>query len=278
MPVQVSTAVGAWGITADGTNVYWTDKDGGTVNQRAAAGGAITVLAKSEPNPRGIAVDAVNVYWVNFGNPGSLRRAPIGGGTVESVQPSVSWAEHIAMIGSSVYWADEGSGTAPVDQTAKSGGTITALAPSERFPFDVAGDAADLYWTNFTKTGSVRAALGSGGAARDVVTALDTPSALALYGSDVFVAVNGAGTIVRAPKTGGAGTILAANQPKPYDIAVDASGVYWTNQGDESVRMLATGSTTPVTLATNTSNVRFIATDATAVYWTTATSIMRLTK
>jgi sugar lactone lactonase YvrE len=258
--------------------VYWTDKDAGTVNQRSAAGGAITVLASSELNPRGIAVDATHVYWVSFANPGHVARVPIGGGTVELVQSKAYWAEHIALDTAHVYWADQGATNGPVYQTAKSGGAITALAPSERSPFDLATDGLDLYWTSYSKTGGIRAAPASGGAARDVVTSLASPTAVAFYGSDMFIAVNGADTIVRVPKTGGTPTILAASQPNPQHIAVDASGVYWTNQTDESVRMLAPGSTTPVILATNSSNVRFITTDATAVYWTTATSVMRLVK
>jgi hypothetical protein len=186
----------------------------------------------------------------------------------------VSSAEHLAVDGVNAYWTDQVS----VYRTPKGGGTITPMAPAERFSYGVAVDATDVYWTNFTKTGGVRAAPVTGGAARDVALSLDTPTALALFGTDCFVAVNAAGTIVRVPKAGGATTTLAAAQPKPYNIAVDASGVYWTNQGDESVRKLGTGSTTPVVIATNTANARFIATDATAVYWTTTTSVMRLAK
>jgi hypothetical protein len=73
----------------------------------------------------------------------------------------------------------------------------------------------------------------------------------------------------------GGPTVIAANQANPFAIAVDATGVYWTNAGDASlpsngtVNRCAVGGCPqgPVLLATHQSVPIQIALDATYVVW-----------
>ena len=65
-------------ITADGSNVYWSDSSQ-KVYQMPIGGGTITTLASSQSTPYAIAIDTSNVYWVNQGN-----------GTVEQVTKEAS--------------------------------------------------------------------------------------------------------------------------------------------------------------------------------------------
>jgi hypothetical protein len=60
-----------WGIAVDGSNVYWTNVNGGTVMRKSVQGGPILTIAVKQEHPQGIAVDAQNVYWVNAGEAGS---------------------------------------------------------------------------------------------------------------------------------------------------------------------------------------------------------------
>lgn len=64
---------------------------------------------------------------------------------------------------------------------------------------------------------------------------------------------------------------LASGQRRPYSVAVDATHVYWTNQGDGTVMKCAlTGCDDhPTTLATGQNNPYGVAVDATHVYWVT---------
>jgi hypothetical protein len=66
-----------WGIAVDGSDVYWTNGDGGTVMRKSEKGGPMVTIAVKQNNPQGIVVDAQNVYWVNAGktsNAGSIMK------------------------------------------------------------------------------------------------------------------------------------------------------------------------------------------------------------
>lgn len=65
------------GLATDGTSVYWTDVDGGTVMKCAVAGcgGAPTTIASGQVEPVGIAVDGTSVYWADF-TAGTILKAP----------------------------------------------------------------------------------------------------------------------------------------------------------------------------------------------------------
>lgn len=68
------------------------------------------------------------------------------------------------------------------------------------------------------------------------------------------------------PKDGGTAQTLTSGQAGPFDIAVDSTNVYWTNQ-DGTVMKVPLGGGTPVRLASKSQLAFGIAVDTTSVYW-----------
>lgn len=177
-----------FGLAVDATSVYWTDDQTGTVMKAPIGGGATTILATGQTNPRGIAVDATSVYWVNRGD-GSVmkvglaggtptplatgqmlpvavvldstyvyfnayrdvRRVPLGGGTVTSLNPNEGQISEwgLALDGTSAYWANsiQNGGVAKVDLSGTGRVVPLVAGKTNVTPYAVAAGATCLYYT-----------------------------------------------------------------------------------------------------------------------------------
>ena len=149
-----------YSVATDGINVYWTDLNGGTVNQiavSASSGTSPTILASDQSELVGIATDGINVYWTDEGR-GTVNQIAVSAssGTSPTILASDPNNPHgIATDGINVYWTDEGDGShysnGSVNQIAVSSPSCTPstiLALEQHDPLGIATDGKYVYWTN----------------------------------------------------------------------------------------------------------------------------------
>lgn len=170
------TAVRGFAFSQDGAHLLLTRNVFNIVESAAVpSGSGGNWTNQQDPGAFGITVDANNqAFWVDHNcngidTCGSIRTKAAGAGT----------------------------------------GASTPLLTNETHPTSIAADANNLYWTTNDNPGTVRTMVKTGGAATSLATGLNTPQAIALNSSYVYVTESGNNRLVRIAKTGGTPTYLA---------------------------------------------------------------------
>jgi len=132
--------------------------------------------------------------------------------------------------------------------------------------------SGNLFFTN--AAGVVGAVAGGVGSPMTLLSGPPNAQKIIVAGTTLYYATWGSGATtgeVRAVPIGGGGsyTSLGLNQAKPTYLFLSATTLYWTNQGDGTVKSqdVNTPSATPKPIASNQALPLGITADASAVYW-----------
>ena len=101
------------------------------------------------------------------------------------------------------------------------------------------------------------------------------PWHIAIDATGVYWTESG-GSVMKVPVGGGMPSALASGQNDPKGIAVDATSVYWTDSAEGTVMKIPVAGGAPTTLASGQAGPTVIAVDATSVYWTSTSDLMQL--
>lgn len=109
---------------------------------------------------------------------------------------------------------------------------------------------------------------GNGRTITRLVTGLGSPSSLSVDSQYAYVAPADEGTVMRVPLDGGPATLLASS-PSPNSLTIDATNVYWTDDGPDggSVLSIPKHGGTVTTLAGDLPDPGAISVQGSAVYW-----------
>lgn len=260
-----------WAVCTDGGYVYWVEGDisTGAVKKVSVNGGAVTTLASGLPEPRAIDVDSAYVYWIerNNGSNGSLKKVSINGGTDTTLVTGLLNAQnHMALDDNNIYWGDgKIGGGGVIKKVSKNGGTVTTLVNSGILNLTTAIAVDNTYVYFYDDQNNIKTVPINSGPVTTIGTG--TPSAYALYGSDIYWVEYGNGTVKKMPKSGGLITTLATGSNSPSNLTVDGINVYWiefTNPG-KVLKVPVSGGLS--TIVSNEANTIGLATDSINVYW-----------
>jgi hypothetical protein len=207
---------------------------------RVAKGGgaAPEILAAALGGVNCFAVGSAAIYGAT--GIGAVTRIPLEGGAAIVVVPGDVLVSGLAVDTTRVYWISEKGGalaevllSAPL--TSGTGGALTTLASGLNNAQSLVVGAASLYWIEEDNADVPSVvSLPAGGGAPGVVASNAT--AFAIDGADVFW-IRSSSTppamddILDGSIDGGAPTVLASAQLSPNAIAVNSSGVYWSETG-----------------------------------------------
>jgi hypothetical protein len=265
-------------IALDATTIYWVNKTDGTVMSMPKAGGTAKVLATGQSTPRGILLDDAYVYWSNYSNVGSVGRVAKGGGSIITVAANQYYPYRMALRGSTLYFTND-STSGNVSSVAKTGGAVSVFAASQSSPRGIVADDAAVHWVSWQETkkegiaggpivklsykeqfpsaltadattlywydnyaDDIRSVPKAGGTAQ-TLTALKSTNDHGSYSiavDDQFVYFNDReeDRIEKVLKSGGP-RLVVANASAPAGLAIDATDIYFSNQGDGTIRRMA---------------------------------------
>src|SRR5262249_14204062 len=133
----------------------------------------------------------------------------------------------IAVDANSVYWTSLGGGAIRALPLAVSS-SVVSLYTHQDSPFFIRVRDGFLYWTSANENvASVFRAPVGGGDAPVVLARSSDTSGVAVDGSGVYFTDGLAGTVMKVSLDGGQATVLATQQAVPWVITTDATNVYW---------------------------------------------------
>jgi hypothetical protein len=192
----------AYGVALGSTNLYWVSNDTGgnaLVQSTPLSGGSVSKLGATTGTalvPLGMAINATSIYFVAYvsGGGGGLFQLPIAGGT-----PSEVWT-----------------------------------AGPTGYPYDVAVDGSNVYWTDFGvgKTdGAVYSMPLGGGTVTTMASGIGGPRQLAVDSANVYFTAYNEG-LVYEEAIGSMHPGVVASVVAPNGIAADDSdeNVYFSSE------------------------------------------------
>jgi hypothetical protein len=226
------------GIAVDANNVYWSNEvAGGAIQSIPIGGGTPKTIAANLDTPLALAVVGSTLYFTldpfEGTTAGAVMQVPVTGGAPTTIASSQNQPSSIAVGGGQVFWADQ------VDLMASSLAPANArsFAPSE-YPYAVAADATNVYWTTGLNGGAVVQEPLGGGTSITLASGQYYPNAVAVDAANVYwtTGQGGAGTVMKVPIGGGAPVALATGQAYPSGIALNSTSVFWVDFGDGTIR------------------------------------------
>ena len=190
----------ALALAVDESKVYWVgDAPKDEIDSADRAGGAATVLAHGNGNPRSLLVDEHFLYWPQGTKDHILKMSKTGGPPL-AIADHQPWPFGMAQDATHLYWTCNGTPANHFDDGSiatmpKAGGKITVLATGQKAPSYIAVDDKSVYWAN-----------------------------------------NQDHTMLSVPLSGGTPRVIASGQANVASIVTDGTYVYWSAAGDPSAK------------------------------------------
>jgi hypothetical protein len=261
-------------IAVFGNFVYWAEQNSGTgvgaIRMVHIDGGVATTIASGQTwgasnGIGGLGIDSSGMYWTvaGVGSDGMVLKisgVPVDDPVLLSTTPPTLVASGLenpmglALDADNVYWIESG-GSGAVKKTSKSGGTPVAIASGLGETAGIATDGVNVFFGIWN--GSVHKVSVNGGPVSDL-GGFTSSQFLAIDSTSVYYTSIWGDAVAKVAKDGTAHTTLATGLVDPWGLAVDGTGLYWTEcptcyPGTGAVKKLpATPTATPTPTPTAT--------------------------
>jgi hypothetical protein len=121
----VQNGVRDWNVALQGASVIFVGSANGDTIFSVPKAGGTPALVVAAGKVWGMAVDTQNVYWTDGSSAGSVKMAPLAGGSSTTVATGLPRPENVAADGGNVYWWQRDAGE--LMRAASAGGAAVKL-------------------------------------------------------------------------------------------------------------------------------------------------------
>lgn len=253
-------------VAVDDDYVYWIESSGKVLKRVSKSGGSPTTLATTASSFGQMVLDGSYLYYLDSGT--KVQKLLKSGGSPTTLVTGSSFYDGITVQNNTVFWGASGT----IYSVPITGGSSTSVASSPTSLHDIASIRVtnDVVFWSQTEYPSSLFTQPIGGSRTTLSSGVNVEPGLAIQ--DGFAYFAGSESIYRVPIGGGARQTLASGLNDAYDLALDATNIYWVEAGNPtgtngSVRQMPLTGGAITTLATNLAQPVAIAIDSTNVYW-----------
>jgi len=250
-------------VGMDDNYIYWSEPS--VLKRVSKTGGGETALATSSVYGFGqMVLDGNYLYYLESGT--KVQKLLKSGGTPTTLATGSSFYDGITVQNNTVFW---GVPSGLIYSVPTTGGSVTTVATGSQDIASIRVTNNTVVWSQTTYP-AVVFAQPIGGSRITLSSGVNVEPGLAIQ--DGFAYFTGSESMYRVPIGGGIRQTLASNLNDAYDLALDATNIYWVEAGNPlgtngSVRQMPLSGGPIITLATNLAQPLVIAIDSTNVYW-----------
>jgi hypothetical protein len=223
-----------------------TDFRDGRVIRILKTGGAMDVLASGLNAPNGLVLQGDDVVFSangtrSFGaynNDGEIWRVPRDG-SAPATRLAKDQRHPMAITADATYayWVNDYAGTVVRCALAGCNFTPEVLYDNQNVPQSIAVDGMSLYWANRQESNVVRASKNGGGDIVELAASVGYPESLLLDHGVLFWVDALSHKVQSIPRSGATRptVVFQEDMGLPTRVAVDATSVYFTDQGNSNV-------------------------------------------
>lgn len=132
-------------ITSNGSDLYWLTLDA-VMHEPLDGGKAVAIANTSQTIANNLTLDAAYLYWSSGSVDASIYRAPLNGGTVETIATNQANPTSVAVDNGVVFWANYGDST--IVRSSPNGSASILLTTGATYsPWALMIAGGNLYFT-----------------------------------------------------------------------------------------------------------------------------------
>jgi hypothetical protein len=171
-------------ITSNGSDLYWLTLDA-VMHEPLDGGTAVAIANTTQTIANNLTLDTTYLYWSSGSADASIYRAPLNGGTVETIATNQANPTSVVVDNGVVFWANYGDSTIIRSSLNGSASTILTTGGATYSPWDLMISGGNLYFT-MPAAGLVGKVAEDGSGVSIIASGQDRPYSLAFDRGAVY--------------------------------------------------------------------------------------------